>query len=319
MPAPRVAVLDDYQALARDYGRWERLDDQIALETFTDHLADDDALIERLEPFDVVVAMRERTPLPRTRLERLPNLRLLITTGMANASIDLGAAKELGVLVCGTGMGFDSTAELTWGLIIALVRQICDEDRNIRDGGWQRRIGPELAGSTLGLIGLGRQGKRVAAYGAAFSMNVIAWSQNLEREYARSLGVEPVTEEQVFERSDVLSIHTRLSERTRGLVGARELAMMKPTAYLINTSRGAIVDEAALLHALSAGQIAGAALDVFDIEPLPAGHPLRSAPNTLLTPHIGYVADNAYKVFYGDIVEDIEAWLAQAPVRVLNA
>jgi len=319
MPMPRVAVLDDYQDLARNYGPWERLDGRIALTTFTDHLADEGELVERLAPFDAIVAMRERTPFGRALLERLPNLELLITTGMANAAIDLQAAKQLGVTVSGTKVGADTTAELTWGLVIALVRHICEEDRNIRAGGWQRTIGPELAGATLGLIGLGRIGKRIAAYGAAFAMEVIAWSQNLDGEYARSLGVEPVTQEELFERADFLSVHTRLSDRTRGLIGARELAQMKPTAYLINTSRGPIVEESALLEALHARRIAGAALDVFDVEPLPLDHPLRSAPNTLLTPHIGYVGQSAYEGFYRDIVEDLEAWLAQAPARVLNA
>jgi phosphoglycerate dehydrogenase-like enzyme len=311
-------VLDDYQRTGRTSGPWERLDGRIELETFSDHIGEDEALIASLAPFDAVVAMRERTPFSRARLERLPNLRLLITTGMVNAAIDLDAAKDLGVLVSGTRMAFDSTAELTWGLVLALTRHICEEDRRIREGGWQHTIGPELAGRTLGLIGLGRQGARVAAYGAAFSMEVIAWSENLDGDAARALGVEPVTKDEIFERSDVLSIHTRLSGRTRGLVGARELGLMKPTAYLVNTSRGPIVDEEALLDALHTGRLAGAALDVFDIEPLPADHPLRSAPNTVLTPHIGYVAENAYKVFYDDIVEDLEAWLAQAPIRVLN-
>jgi phosphoglycerate dehydrogenase-like enzyme len=319
MPLPRVAVLDDYQDCARASGPWERLDGRVDLEIFTDHLVDDDALVARLEPFDVAVAMRERTPFGRVRLERLPQLRLLITTGMGNAAIDLGAARELGVIVSGTGMAMEATPELTWGLILALTRHIAEEDRNIRAGGWQHTIGPELAGSTLGLIGLGRVGKRLAGYASAFSMQVIAWSENLDGDYARSLGVEPVSKDELLARADVVSVHTRLSERTVGLIGAEELARMKPNAYLINTSRGPIVDEAALLDALHSGSIAGAALDVFDLEPLPAEHPLRSAPNTLLTPHIGYVAEGAYARFYNDIVENIETWLDGIPVRVLNA
>jgi phosphoglycerate dehydrogenase-like enzyme len=319
MALSAVAVLDDYQDVASEYGPWERLDGRIALATFTDHVDDDDALVTRLGGFEVVVAMRERTPFPRARLERLETLKLLVTTGMGNAAIDMGAAHELGVLVCGTRVGSDTTAELTWGLILALTRHIAEEDRNLREGGWQRTIGPELAGRTLGLIGLGRLGTRIAGYGAAFKMNLIAWSQNLAANDARAIGVEPVAKDELLARSDVVSIHTRLSDRTRGLIGARELALMKPSAYLINTSRGPIVDEQALLDALREGRIAGAALDVFDREPLPREDPLRSAPNTLLTPHLGYVGQDAYAMFYREIVEDIEAWLDGAPIRVLNA
>jgi phosphoglycerate dehydrogenase-like enzyme len=237
---------------------------------------------------------------------------------MGNAAIDLDGARELGITVSGTGVSSETTAELTWGLILALTRHICEEDRNVREGGWQRTIGPELAGRTLGLIGLGRLGTRIAGYGAAFKMQVIAWSENLDAEYARSMSVEPVAKDELLERSDVISIHTRLSDRTRGLIGARELALMRPTTYLVNTSRGPIVEEQALLDALLAGRLAGAALDVFDQEPLPVDHPLRSAPSTLLTPHIGYVGKDAYAVFYREIVEDIEGWLNGAPIRVLN-
>jgi phosphoglycerate dehydrogenase-like enzyme len=318
MPIPAVAVLDDYQGVARSYGPWERLDGRIELEILTDHIVSDDALVARLERFAVVVAMRERTPFERGRLERLSNLKLLVTTGMGNAAIDLDGARQLGITVCGTKGSSEATAELTWGLILALTRHICEEDRNVRDGGWQRTIGPELAGRTLGLIGLGRLGTRIADYGAAFKMRVIAWSENLDAEYARSMSVEPVAKDELLERSDVISIHTRLSDRTRGLIGARELALMRPTAYLVNTSRGPIVEEQALLDTLHAGRLAGAALDVFDQEPLPVDHPLRSAPNTLLTPHIGYVGQDCYAVFYREIVEDIEAWLSGAPIRVLN-
>jgi phosphoglycerate dehydrogenase-like enzyme len=318
MATPRVALLDDYQDLARDYGPWLRLAGQIELVTFTDHVDDDDALIKRLAPFDVVVVMRERTPFPRARLGRLPQLRLLVTTGMANAAIDLVAARELDVLVSGTGGGSSATAELTWGLILALTRRICEEDANLRAGGWQHTIGTELGGRTLGLIGLGRLGTRIAGYGRAFEMSVIAWSQNLDAEAARRMGVEPVGKDELLERADIVSIHTRLSGRTRGLIGARELGLMKPSGYLINTSRGPIIDESALIAALSERRIAGAALDVFDIEPLPGDHPLRSTPNTVLTPHIGYVGHDAYTAFYEAIVEDIEAWLAGAPIRVLG-
>jgi phosphoglycerate dehydrogenase-like enzyme len=314
-----VAVLDDYQGLARASGPWDRLAGEIELVTFADHLDEDGALLTRLERFPVVVAMRERTPFSRARLERLPQLQLLVTTGLANGAIDMDAARERGVLVSGTRSLSTSTGELTWGLILALTRHICEEDANLRAGGWQHTIGPELTGQTLGLIGLGRLGQQVAAYGVAFGMNVIAWSENLDAELAARLGVAAVAKDELLARADVVSIHTRLSDRTRGLIGARELESMKRTACLINTSRGPIVEEQALLDALHAGTIAGAALDVFDVEPLPPGHPLRSAPHTVLTPHIGYVADAGYRLYYEDIVEDIEAWITGSPVRVLNA
>jgi phosphoglycerate dehydrogenase-like enzyme len=255
------------------------------------------------------MAMRERTPFPRERLERLPNLKLLVTTGMGNAAIDMEAARELGITVAGTGGTPTHTAELTWALILALARHIPAEDRAVREGGWQHTVGLELAGRTLGVIGLGRLGSQVARIGEAFGMEVIAWSQNMDT---------PLTKKELLQRSDIVTIHVRLSERTRGLIGAAELALMKPTAYLVNTSRGPIVDEAALLDALQQGRIAGAGLDVYDIEPLPPDHPLRSAPNTVLTPHVGYVTDASYRVFYSDAVEDIAAWLRGDPVRVIN-
>jgi phosphoglycerate dehydrogenase-like enzyme len=303
----RVAVLDDYQQVARELAPWDGLD----VEFFADHVADDDALIARLEPYEAVVAMRERTPFPRARLERLPNLKLLVTTGMGNASIDIGAAVELGIVVSGTRLLGSPTAELTWGLILAVTRNIPAEDRAIRDGGWQHTIGPQLAGKTLGIVGLGRLGTRVAAIARAFEMDVIAWSQNLQ-------APEAVSREELFERADIVTVHLVLSDRTRGLIGAEDLARMKPTAYLVNTSRGPIVDEAALLEALESGRIAGAALDVYDVEPLPPDHPLRTAPNTVLTPHIGYVTIEAYEAAYRDAVEDIEAFRRGEPVRVLG-
>jgi phosphoglycerate dehydrogenase-like enzyme len=306
--AVRVAVLDDYQQVARRLAPWGGLD----VDFLAEHIADDDALIARLEPYEAVVAMRERTPFPRERLERLPNLKLLVTTGMGNAAIDVAAAGELGIVVCGTRLLASPTAELTWGLILAVTRNIPAEDRAMRDGGWQHTIGPELGGRTLGIVGLGRLGTRVAEIARAFEMDVIAWSQNLR-------APEAVTREELFERADVVTIHLKLSDRTRGLIGAEDLARMKPTAYLVNTSRGPIVDEAALLEALHAGRIAGAALDVYDVEPLPPDHPLRTAPNTVLTPHIGYVSTGTYATAYGDAVEDIEAFLRNEPVRVLTA
>jgi phosphoglycerate dehydrogenase-like enzyme len=299
----RVAVLDDYQRVARRFGDWDSLDAEV--EVFSEHHDD----IGHLEPFDVIMAMRERTPFPRERLERLPNLKLLVTTGMGNAAIDVEAARELGITVAGTGGTPTHTAELTWALILALARHIPQEDRAMRDGGWQQTVGFELAGATLGVIGLGRLGSQVARIGEAFGMDVIAWSQNMDT---------PLTKEELLRRSDVVTIHVRLSERTRGLIGAPELALMKPTAYLINTSRGPIVDEQALLQALHDGQIAGAGIDVYGEEPLPRDHPLRSAPNTVLTPHIGYVTAPSYTRFHEDAVEDIAAWMRGEPIRVIN-
>jgi phosphoglycerate dehydrogenase-like enzyme len=271
-----------------------------------------------LAEYEVIVAMRERTPFTAERLASLPNLKLLVTTGMGNASIDMDAARELGITVCGTGGLPSPTAELTWGMIIALQRHLLEEDRGIREGGWQRTIGTELAGHTLGLVGLGRLGRRVAHVAQAFEMEVIAWSEHLTAQAAAEAGAEAVAFDELFRRADVLSIHTRLSDRTRGLIGPRELGLMKPTAILVNTSRGPIVDEDALLGALHRGAIAGAALDVYAKEPLPADHPLREAPRTLLSPHLGYVTTGTYEIFYGDAVEDIAAWMRGEPVRVLN-
>jgi phosphoglycerate dehydrogenase-like enzyme len=313
-----VAVLDDYQHVALEFADWGRLDGRASVQVFSDHLADDDALRERLAPFDIVVSMRERTPFPRSLLERLGNLKLLVTTGMVNAAIDVAAATALGITVSGTGgLGFP-TAELTWGLIFALARNILAEDASIRRGGWQTGIGPELGGRTLGVIGLGHLGRQVAAVGRAFDMDVIAWSQNLTAADAERVGASWVTKDELLARSDVVTIHLKLSERTHGLIGRRELAMMRPSAYLINTSRGPIVDEAALVEALVDGRIAGAGLDVFDVEPLPPDHPLRARPNTVVTPHIGYVTSGTYEIFYGHVLEDIEAFLAGEPIRVMK-
>jgi phosphoglycerate dehydrogenase-like enzyme len=315
----RVAILDDYQGVALALGPWKNLGDAVSVTAFGDHVADDDALVERLAPFEVVVAMRERTPFPRDRLDRLPKLNLLVTTGAANAAIDMDAARDLGIVVAGTGGLASPTAELTWALILALCRNICAEDRNMRSGGWQQTIGPELSGRTLGVAGLGRLGSRIAAIGQAFEMHVIAWSQNLQAEHASSLGVEAVGKDELFRRADVVTIHLKLSQRTRHVVGARELTAMKPTAYLVNTSRGPIVDEAALLDALHDGAIAGAGLDVYDIEPLPADHPLRTASRTVLTPHLGYVSTGNYEKFFSGAVECIAGYLGGEPVSVLNA
>jgi phosphoglycerate dehydrogenase-like enzyme len=314
---PRVAVLDDYQDVARAFGPWDRLEGEVELTVFTEWMPEEER-VERLEPFDLIVAMRERTPFPRTLLERLPNLKLLVTTGPGNAAIDMAAARELGIVVSGTGGPRASTMELTWALLLAVSRHVVAEDRAIREGGWQHTIGPELAGRTLGLVGLGKIGSRMAAIANAFEMRVLAWSQNLTPGRAEAAGAEAVSKERLLAESDFVSIHVVLSKRTRGLLGAEELALMKPTAYLVNTSRGPIVDEQALLAALRDGTIAGAGLDVFNIEPLPRDHPFRSAPNTVLTPHIGYVATGVYESWYREVVEDIAGFLRGEPVRVLN-
>ncbi len=318
MSIPRVAILDDYQGIARRMADWDGLPAGTEVVIFADHLSDAGAVAARLTDFDAVVAMRERTSFPRTLLERLPRLKLLVTTGMRNASIDVGAAVERGVVVCGTAGLPYPTAELTWGLILALARYIALEDRATREGRWQVSCGLGLNGKTLGVIGLGGLGSRVAKIGRAFEMDVIAWSQNLTAARAADVGATLVSKDELLARSDMVSVHLVLSERTRGLLGPRELSQMKRTAYLINTSRGPIVDEAALVAALRQGTIAGAGLDVYDEEPLPLDHPLRSLPNTVITPHLGYVTEETYRIFYGHALEDVKAWLAGQPVRVLR-
>ncbi|RKN37197.1 D-2-hydroxyacid dehydrogenase family protein [Streptomyces hoynatensis] len=319
MPAPRIAVLDDYQEAALGSADWSPLEGRADVTVFTDHLAEEDAVAERLAGFEVVIAMRERTPFPRSLLVRLPALRLLVTAGMVNAAIDVAAARELGVTVCGTRSGLAGTRELIWGLVLSLVRDIPAQDASIRSGGWQRGLGVELAGRTLGILGLGRLGSAVARYAHAFDMNVVAWSEHLTEAAAAEHGAELVSKRELFARSDIVSLHVRLSARSRGLVGAEELRLLGPRGYLVNTSRGPVVDEAALVAALREGTIAGAALDVYDREPLPADHPLRSAPRTVLTPHIGYVTREGLSVIYGEAVEAIVAWLDGAPVRELTA
>jgi phosphoglycerate dehydrogenase-like enzyme len=316
---PRVAVLDDYQGVALEMADWSVLPSDCQVQVFRDHLTELDALVQRLRDFEVVTCMRERTPFGRDLLERLPNLRLLVTTGMRNAAIDLAAATDLGVLVCGTAGGPDSPpAELTWGLILALVRHIPREDAATRHGHWGVTVGMSLENKVLGVLGLGRLGAKVARVGVAFEMSVIAWSQNLTAERAAQCGATLVTKDELFASSDILTIHVQLSARTRGLVGVRELRSMKPTAYLINTARGPIVDEAALVQALQARTIAGAGLDVFDQEPLPPGHPLTVLDNTILVPHVGYVTREQYQVRYRDTVADVVAYLGGEPLRVLN-
>ena len=313
-----VAVLDDYQDVALQMTDWSALPSTARLRIFNDHLASDDALVQRLQGVHVISAMRERTPFPRRLLERLPDLRLLVTTGPRNASIDVDAATELGIVVSGTGSVSQPTAELTWGLILALLRHIPQEDALTRRGRWETTLGIGLYGKTLGVLGLGNLGGQVATVGRAFGMTVVAWSHNLTQPAAAGLGAQLVTKEQLLSQSDIVTIHLRLSDRTHGLVGPTELALMKPTAYLVNTSRGPIVDEQALIDCLRHGRIAGAALDVFDQEPLPLDHPLLQMENTVLTPHLGYVTLETYHVFFRDIVEDITSFLEGHPVRVIN-
>jgi phosphoglycerate dehydrogenase-like enzyme len=313
----RIAVLDDYQYVAATFADWSQLPEPVEVVEFSAHVPDEDRLIARLQPFDVVIAMRERTPFPRRVLERLPNLRLLVTTGMRNPAIDVAAAQELGITVCGTGAHPTGTVELTWALILAVARHLPQEDASVRAGGWQQSIGTDLAGGVLGVLGLGRLGERVARIGQAFGMDVVAWSQNLTDERAAEVGVRRVAKEELLETADVVTIHLQLSDRTRGLLGHAELARMKPTAILVNTSRGPIVEEAALVQALRDGTIAGAGLDVFDTEPLPRHHPLRELRRAVLTPHLGYVTEATYRVFYREAVEDVAAFLAGSPIRVL--
>jgi phosphoglycerate dehydrogenase-like enzyme len=315
----RVAVLDDYQGVALQMADWRQLPADVQVQVFRDHLAEASAVAARLRDVDIVVAMRERTPFPRSLLAQLPKLKLLVTTGMRNASIDVEAAAALGITVCGTqGLPYP-TAELTWGLILALLRHIPREDRATREGRWQVSVGVGLRGKVLGVLGLGNLGSQVAAVGKAFGMSVLAWSQHLTAERAAQFGATLVGKDELLSRSDIVTIHLVLSERTRGLIGARELGLMKPTAYLINTSRGPIVDENALIEALQRGSIAGAALDVFDEEPLPLDHPLRRLENTVITPHLGYVTVETYRIFFEQAVEDILAFLRGQPVRVLTA
>jgi phosphoglycerate dehydrogenase-like enzyme len=326
----RVAILDDYQQVALASTDWSGVRELAEITVFTEHIVRTEALVRALEPFDAVVAMRERTAFDDERLSRLPKLRLLVTTGMANAAIDMAAARARGITVCGTGGAGSPTAELTFGLILALARHIPEEDRRMKlagqaggaalgpGGGWQRTIGTGLEGKKLGLVGLGRQGLAVAKLARAFGMKRRAWSHNLDRAVAGKAHVKAVTKEKLFSTCDIVTVHYKLGPRSVGLVGAAELSLMKPSAYLVNTSRGPIVDSAALLAALRSGSIAGAALDVYDTEPLPLADPLRSAPNVVLTPHLGYVTDDTYRVFYGDAAENIVAYASGAPVRVLN-
>ncbi|MFJ4986646.1 D-2-hydroxyacid dehydrogenase family protein [Streptomyces sp. NPDC088732] len=313
----RIAVLDDYQRAAHRFADWKALGAEVVFRQ--DHLDTTEALAAALDGFDVVVAMRERTPFTAERFAALPALRLLVTTGMANASIDLEAARRHGVTVCGTDSPSHATAELTWGLILSLTRHIHQEAAGMRRGEWQHSIGGDLYGRTLGVVGLGRLGARVAAIGSAFGMRVLAWSTHLDPDRAAEHGAVAVDKAELFSASDVVTVHYKLSERSTGLVGAAELARMKPSALLVNTSRGPLVDTPALVAALREGRIAGAALDVYDTEPLPPRDELRTLRNTLLTPHLGYVTEATYDVFYRQAAENIAAFRDGTPLRVLTS
>lgn len=315
----RIAVIDDFQRVASRMADWSALGPDVESVFFADHLADPDALVARLGDFDAIVAMRERTPFPEALLERLPRLRLLVATGMFHQTIDFEAAKRLGVTVCGTdnGPGLATTVEHIWALILGLARRLADEDAAIREGGWQVSLPPLLAGKTLGILGLGNLGRALVPGARAFGLHVVAWSRNLTAEQAAAAGVVAVDRETFFRESDVVTVQLKLSPRSVGYVGPAEFALMKPTALFVNTSRGPIVDEAALIEALRSRRIAGAALDVFDREPLPTDHVLRRIPHTLLTPHMGYVSAETYRAFYASAVEVIHAFSKGEPIRRL--
>lgn len=323
-PMPQVAILDDYAGVALRLADWSPVQTRSRITVFDRHLTEEEAA-EALRAFDVICTLRERMALPRTLLERLPNLKLITIVGRSLPNLDMAAATERGILVAHTDFAHprfrsvhDATPEFAWGLLIATVRNLAEEHRRMRDGAWQTTTGLTLSGKTLGLLGLGRVGKRMAEYAKAFGMEVLAWSQNLTADTAAAVGARRVEKATLFEESDVVSIHVVLSERTRGLVGETELALMRPHAYLINTSRGPIVDEAAMITALRAGRIAGAGLDVYDVEPLPLEHPLRVLPNVTLSPHLGYVTREMLSAFYADTVEAVVAWLDGSPIRIAN-
>ncbi|MBO6520349.1 MAG: D-2-hydroxyacid dehydrogenase family protein [Rhodospirillales bacterium] len=316
--ALKLAILDDYQNAALGSADWSVLGDT-EITVFDKHLGwDEDVIAEALQPFDVLVCMRERTRFPASQINKLPNLKCLVTTGMRNLAIDMAHAKEKGIVVAGTDMLPYPAAEHAVALITDLYKKISKESRVMRDGGWQAYVSESLNGRTLGVLGLGKLGARVAKFGLAMEMDVIAWSQNLTEERCNEVGVRLVDRDTLFETSDVISIHLILSERTTGLVGEKELKQMKPTSYLVNTSRGPIVDEGALVNALSSGEIAGAGVDVYEVEPLPADHPLRSLENAVLTGHTGYVVKELYELVYAQAVDNVKAWMDGTPTRVLN-
>lgn len=305
----KIAILDDYQNVALTLADWSVVASTADITVFNDHLSEEDQITERLQPFEIICVMRERTPLQEKLLASLPNLKLIVSTGARNASIDLKAAEKLGIKVANTGYTSTGAIEMTWALLMALARHIPKESVEFRNGGWQTTIGTELAGKTIGIVGLGGIGKKIAAIAKVFDMNVIAWSQNLTDEKAAEQGAKYVSKETLFRESDFITVHLVLSERSKGIVDAEDLALMKPSAYFINTSRGPLVSEKALIDVLTHKSIAGAAVDVFDVEPLPTDHPFRKLDNLLATSHIGFVTEDTYRIFYGDTVKVIEDWL----------
>jgi len=315
-----LAILDDYQDVAHGFADFASLEAEgVTVTSYREPFASPDALVSALADTTMVVAMRERTAFPREVFEKLPALELLVTTGMANAAIDLVAAAEHGVTVCGTPGSPTAAPELTWALLLAIARHLPAEDNSLRAGTWQSTVGFELAGKTLGVVGLGKIGRRIAAYGQAFGMDVVAWSRNLTTEAAKEAGARLVSKDELFTVADVATLHLRLSPHSENTVGEAELRLLGPEGILVNTARGPLVDQEALIKALNNGWIRGAALDVFDQEPLQAGHPLLSAPNTVLSPHLGYVTQESYRQFYGGALEDITAWLAGSPIRTITA
>ncbi|GGJ09703.1 D-2-hydroxyacid dehydrogenase family protein [Neoroseomonas lacus] len=317
-PIKRLAILDDYQGVAMSMAPWETLAG-VEVTVFRDTISEPAALVQRLAPFDAILAMRERTPFPRALIERLPNLRLLITTAARNRSIDAAACAEKGIVFCGTPSFGDPTTDITWGLILNLMRDLPAQQASLRAGGWQTSVGWGTEGRTLGVVGLGKLGARAAKVGLALGMKVIAWSTNLTEERAAEVGVTRVDKATLLATADVVTLHLILSDRSRGIIGAADLAQMKPTAFIVNTSRGPLIDQDALIAALKAGTIAGAGIDVYDTEPLPPGHPMLSAPNTMLTPHLGYVTQQNYRAYYEGTIEAVLAFNAGAPVRVIKA
>lgn len=316
----RAAILDDYQNVAMQFADWSPIAKDVEIKVFNKPFADQGEAIRALQGFAVIVGMRERTPFPRKVIEALPDLKLLITTGARNNSFDVKACAERGITVSGTGAAGSPTTGIAFGLMLELTRRIGFENARLKAGApWQVTVGRDLDGLTLGILGLGKLGQRSAAVGKAFGMKIIAWSQNLTAEKAKAGGAELVSKDDLFRNADFVTIHNVLSERSRGLVGAKELGLMKKSSYLINTSRGPIVDEKALIAALQAKSIAGAGLDVFDVEPLPLDHPFRKMDNVVITPHLGYVSEQNYRKYFPDIVEDIRTWLDGKPVRVIEA
>lgn len=308
---PKIAILDDYQNVALTYGDWSAINKLAEITVFNDHLTAKEEVINRLKPFQVIAVMRERTPLTREILSELPNLKLIISTGERNASIDIKAAEAFGIAISPTRYLSNGAPELTWALLLALAKHLVQETNQVRKNGWQTEVGVDLKGKTIGIVGLGRIGSTIARYAKAFEMEVIAWSENLTEEKATAQGARLVSKEELFKNADFVSVHLILSSRSRGIIGEKELNLMKPSAFLINTARGPLVDEAALISVLTQKKIAAAALDVYEIEPLPLQHPFRTLTNVLATPHIGYVTENTYQTFYEDIRNRIDAWLKE--------